>query len=38
VAEAIDASTNTVSQALNENLGMNYYEYINSFQRIILLN
>jgi AraC-like DNA-binding protein len=32
LAEAIDESTNTVSQALNENLGKNYYEYINSFR------
>jgi adenylate cyclase len=32
LAEAIDMSTNMVSQALNENLGKNYYEYINSFR------
>jgi AraC-like DNA-binding protein len=32
LAEAIDESNNTVSQALNENLGKNYYEFINSFR------
>ena len=32
LAEAIDESTNIVSQALNENLGKNYYGYINSFR------
>jgi len=32
LAEAIDESTNLVSQALNENLGKNFYEYINSFR------
>ena len=32
LAEAIDLSTNIVSQALNENLGKNFYEYINSFR------
>ncbi len=32
IAEAIDVSTNSVSQALNENLGKNFYEYINSFR------
>lgn len=32
LAEAIDESTNIVSQALNEILGKNYYGYINSFR------
>ncbi len=32
LAETIDVSTNTVSQALNENLEKNFYEYINSFR------
>lgn len=32
LAEAIDVSTNILSQALNENLGKNYYEYINEFR------
>ena len=32
LAEAIDKSTNIVSQVLNENLGKNFYEYINSFR------
>jgi adenylate cyclase len=32
LAESIDVSTNIVSQALNENLEKNFYEYINSFR------
>jgi AraC-like DNA-binding protein len=32
LAEAIDVTTNVLSQALNEKLEKNFYEYINSFR------